>query len=412
MAERRFDVVVAGGGPAGATTALRLARDGFHVALVEPQRFPRWKACGEFMSPECQPLLRELGVEREVAALGGRPVRGMALHAAGRRARGGFATIGSATPPIDHGLAVRRERLDEVLLRAALRTGGVDHLEGERVDRLLRRDDGAIDGVVTRAPDGATRTLRARWTVGADGVRSRVAEDLGVRRPMAWLRKIALTTHLEGVAWGDDAEVHFFRGGYAVAAPVDAGQLSLNLVVDEAQWRAQRLPRDVLFDAFLAKVPALRDRLAAGRRVDPIRGVGALAVRSTRQAVAGAALVGDAAGYVDPVTGEGIFFALKGAQLLADGLARALHARRNDAGALAGYVRARSREVDARCRLATLIQRGLRRDAVVRAAFALLEARPRLADLLVSLVGDYVPLRELWRPSVWRAALAARVPTS
>src|SRR5262245_61814051 len=116
MVERRYDVVVAGGGPAGATTALRLARDGFHVALVEPQRFPRWKACGEFMSPECQPLLRELGVEREVAALGGRPVRGMALHAAGRRARGGFATIGDAAPPIDHGLAVRRDRLDEVLL--------------------------------------------------------------------------------------------------------------------------------------------------------------------------------------------------------------------------------------------------------------------------------------------------------
>jgi flavin-dependent dehydrogenase len=233
-----------------------------------------------------------------------------------------------------------------------------------------------------------------------------------VRRPMAWLRKIALTTHLDGVAWGDDAEVHFFRGGYAVAAPVDGGQLSLNLVVDEAAWRAQRLPRDAAFDAFLARVPELRDRLATGRRVAPIRGVGALAVRTTRQVADGVALVGDAAGYVDPVTGEGIFFALKGAQLLAEELGRALHARRSDAGALAGYVRGRAREVATRCRMAALLQRGLRRDVVVRAAFALLEARPRLADLLVSLVGDYVPMGELWRPSVWAAALAAPVSSA
>lgn len=405
MNERRFDVVIAGAGPAGATSALRLARAGFHVAIVEPCEFPRAKPCGEFMSPECLPLLRELGVATAVDALGGRGVSGMALHAAGRRVVGRFATIGRAAPPIEHGLAVRREKFDAVLLDAALATGGVTLLTGHRVQRLLRGDAGRVEGVVTQARDGAPLRLRARWTLGADGVQSRVARELGVRRELPWLKKVALTTHLAGVAWGDEAEVHFFAGGYFACAPVDGGLLSLNLVVDQSAWRGRQ--RESGFAEYLARVPRLAEKLAGARRAAPLRGVGAMACRTTRQVVDGAALVGDAAGYIDPVTGEGIFFALKGAQLLAESVAAALHGARRDAAALAGYQRGRAKEIVARCRLATLLQRGLRRETIVRAAFALLEARPRLADLIVSVTGDYVPMRELLRPSVWKTALTS-----
>jgi 2-polyprenyl-6-methoxyphenol hydroxylase-like FAD-dependent oxidoreductase len=94
--ELRFDVVVAGGGPAGSGLALRLARAGFSVAVVEARRFPRFKPCGEFMSPACLPLLRELGVLERVRALGPREVRGMRLHAHGRRALGRFVDVGCA----------------------------------------------------------------------------------------------------------------------------------------------------------------------------------------------------------------------------------------------------------------------------------------------------------------------------
>lgn len=412
MSAPPFDAVIAGAGPAGATTALRLARDGWRVALVEPQRFPRFKPCGEFMSPECLPLLRELGVADEVAALGGRAVRGMVLHAAGHRVRGGFTPIGHALPPVDHGCALRRERFDDVLLRAALRTGGVESFAEQRVVGVVRgRGPGEpVAGLVVRRADGARHELRARLTIGADGLRSRVAEALGVRREIGWLRKLALTTHYAGIEWTGDAEVHFFPGGYFACAPVDGGLVSVNLVVDEKAWRTVALPRDAAFESFLARLPALEPRLRAGQRVAPLRGVGAMATRTTQQTFAGAVLVGDAAGYVDPVTGEGIFFALKGAQLLAADATAALRALRSrdfvPREALAGYARGRAREIASRCRIATMLQRGLRRESVVRLAFALLEARPRLADLLVSLTGDYVPPRELLRPSVWAAALA------
>ncbi len=410
MHERRFDVVVVGAGPAGSTTALRLARAGFSVAIVDAARFPRWKPCGEFMSPGCLPLLRELGVYDEVAALGARPVRGMVLHAADRRASGRFTTVGRATAPSDYGWAVRRERFDEVLLRAAQRTGAIELFEQTRVTGLLRDAHGTVDGVTMRGRDGGSRELRAHYTIGADGVHSQVASELGVRRETPWLRKLAFTTRYGGVAWGDRAEVHLFPGGFVACAPVDGGLVSVNLVLDRELWRRERAPRDALLDSWLARLPAIGPRLASGHRVDPVRGIGSMACTTTRQVFAGAALVGDACGYVDPVTGEGIFLALKGAELLARSVTRALHTGRRDAAALAPYARDWRREIAPHNRLATLLQRGLRRPRVVATAFRLFDARPQLVDLLVSVTGDYVPTRELWRPGVWLRALARPIP--
>jgi flavin-dependent dehydrogenase len=406
MPSPAHDVVVAGAGPAGSTLALRLAAQGFSVALVEAQRFPRFKACGEFMSPACLPILRELGVLEEVARLGARKVRGMHLHGYGERAHGDFVAVGRAVPAFDFGWAVRREAFDAVLLDKALARGGIELVEG-RVTGVLRDADGRCSGLALRAADGRDVELRASFTVGADGVRSVVAGGLGARRTIPWLDKIALTTRYAGLACGEHAEVHLFDGGYFACAPVDAGLLSLNLVLERSIYRRTSLPRDALLAHWLARVPALEERLAQGRRADPVRGTAWQGSRTTAQVFDGAALVGDAAGYVDPITGEGIYLALLGARLLAQSLVPALHARRCGPRALTGYARARRREIEARCRLAFLLQRGLRRPGLVRHALALLGRRPRLADLVVSLTGDYVPLGEIARPRVWLDALRA-----
>jgi flavin-dependent dehydrogenase len=108
---------------------------------------------------------------------------------------------------------------------------------------------------------------------------------------------------------------------------------------------------------------------------------------------------------VDPVTGEGIYFAMRGAALLAAELDRALAAGRNDAAALRGYVRARRRELAPRFAMARLLQRGMKHPAVVRAFLATLQARPRLADLLVTITGDSLSPRALFDPRVIREAL-------
>ena len=406
VATDRFDLVIAGAGPAGSTLALRLAREGFTVALVEAQRFPRHKPCGEFMSPEALPILSELGVLGDVRALGARELRGLRILRADRRARGRYTDIGRARAPFDHGFGVRREVFDAALLRAALATGGVELLEGWRAERLLRGPGGAVQGLLARERGGAERELRAALTIGADGLRSRVAEELGVRRPRAWLDRIALVTRLRGVELSDEAEAYLLDDGFFAAAPVDGGLLSLNLVVDRAAYLAAGLGPQAFLRQRIESVPALRERLEGAEQVEALRGIGPLSHTTTRKVFDGAALVGDACGYVDPITGEGIFLALRGAELLAGVLVHALHARRADAAALRPYVRSRRRELWPRELLGLALQRGLRHPRLVAAGLGLLSARPALCDLLVSVTGDYVPLRELVRPGVWAQALA------
>lgn len=398
------DVVIAGAGPAGSTTALRLARAGFDVVVVEPKTFPRFKACGEFMSPECLSLLSGLGLAGDVAALGAHAVRGMILHAGHARAHGRFRDVGRACAPFDHGWAVRRDRFDDVLLSAA-KHAGVRVFTGHRAQALLRTGDGSIAGLRTRHSNGEPLDVRARFTIGADGLRSRVARELGVQRAVPWLDKIALTTRYAGVPWSGAAEVHFFEGGYFACTAVDSGLVSLNLVVDRSLYARAECPRDEFLERAFVHAESLGDRLRQGRRVDPVRGLGPLAGRTTAQTFAGAALVGDACGYVDPVTGEGIFFALAGARMLSESLAPALHSGRVDRAALAAYARGRRAVIEPRAAMATLLQRGLRHPRLVAGVIQLLGARPELADVLVSITGDYAPVRELLRPSLWWRAL-------
>lgn len=402
----RFDVVIAGAGPAGSTLALRLAREGFSVALVEAQRFPRHKPCGEFMSPEVLPMLGELGLLGEVRALGAREVRRMCIHRGNARVQGRYVDVGRSAAPFDHGFAIRREVFDEALLRAALATGGVELCSPWRAHRLLRAPGGAVVGLLARQPHGGERELRASFTIGADGLRTRVGGDLGVRRPRPWLDRLALVTRYRGLPLGDEAHVHLLDDGFFAAAPVDGGLTSLNLVVDRAAFRAAGMSPEPYLSKRLEEVPSLAASLAAAERAQPVRGIGPLSGWTSAQTFDGAALVGDACGYVDPMTGEGIFLALRGAELLAASLLPALHARRTDRAALRPYLRARRRELWPRELFGLALQRGLRHPGLVARALSLCAARPALADVLVSLTGDYVPLRELARPGVWIRALS------
>jgi len=405
MTPAASDVLIAGAGPAGTHLALRLARAGWSVTLIDRRRFPRPKPCGEFMSPECLPLLEDLGLRADVLALGARRIGGMRIHGYGHATRGRYARVGRTVARFDHGYAVRREALDELCLRHAERAQGVELLEGWALDELLRDARGRVAGARLRDPAGAPRELRAAFTVGADGIQSRVARRLGVARVYPWLKRYALVARFAAPA-DELAEVHLFPGGYFAASPIDGGAFTVNLVVG-ADWLSgggPGLERD--FRRALAQAPVLAARLHGAPLLEPIRACGPLAAYTARQVFDGAALVGDACGFVDPLTGEGLFFAMRGAELLANALDGALHARRADAQSLAGYARARRRELGPRYAGARLLQRALRHPRLTARGLALLERRPGLADLAVALTGDYVPLRELGRPGVWREALA------
>jgi flavin-dependent dehydrogenase len=396
------DVLVLGAGPAGSALANQLARGGFDVLLADKKAFPREKPCGEFLSPACTPYLEALGLQQPLAALGPRLVRSMQLHGYGALAHGHFRPVGTQAATAGIGFGVQRTRFDHLVLAAAERAGA-RWLPRHACVSLQRDANGRVIGAMLRDASGALRSCRARWVVGADGVHSLVARTLGVQRPTPWLDQFALVAHFAGVQPQPAAEVHLFPGGFFAATTVDAGVFSVNLIVPRCTLR-DRGAAD--WDTFVAghfdRAPAFARRLAGGQRLQPWRGIGPLAYTTRRQTFAGAALVGDACGYVDPLTGEGIYFALFGARALGCALTEALHDPSRATPALAAYADRRRREVGPRLWAAAALQRALRHPWLVRTFLQAAARWPSLADLVVTLTGDAAHPRDLLRPSFWR----------
>jgi menaquinone-9 beta-reductase len=396
----RWDAVVVGGGPAGSAVALQLARGGARVLLLDRARFPRDKPCSEYLSPAATPLLSRLDPELIPAIERAAPGRlyGMRVVAPdGSDVVGRFAATHAYPAPTPFGYALPRTVLDTLLLAAAARAG-VQVEEGSPVDELLY-DQGAVAGVVT-----AGGAIRARVTIGADGLRSLVARRLGLRHAGP-PRRLAFTAHYRDVAdVADRGEMHIGRPGYVGLGPVGGGVTTVALVLPlaAARQRAATL-RDGLAHE-LQRFPALRGRFDGAKLVRAVLATGPFAQWS-RHAVApggGALLVGDAADFFDPFTGQGLYSALRGAELAATTLLTALAAVPRGPlpeAALTPYAAARRRAFAGKWVLERLIGVGVGWPWLARYVVRRLARVPELADLLVGATGNFVPARAVLAPS-------------
>jgi flavin-dependent dehydrogenase len=363
-----YDVVVVGGGPAGSATATLLAQRGQRVLLLERARFPRRKACAEYISPGGAAILARLGVLAAIKE-DGRWLRGMQIRAAS----GACHTIEYCLRGERfHGLSIDRAVLDAALLDLA-RAHDVEVREACRATRVLL-EQGRVVGVAL--VDGTQ--VRVPLVVGADGLHSMIAARVTPTWGGGWPRRIGLVAHVAGVDWPEDVgQMWVGRRGYVGVAPLDRhGLVTVGVVMP---WRMRGKAEDV-FAAGLAEHPALRKRLADGRRHDGLLGVGWMFRRVSRAAGPGYVLVGDAAGFFDPFTGEGIFRALRSAELAAETF--------DDAAA---YVAARNKAFAAKDRLTLLIQVFVHAPALMELALRRLQARPRLAQRLGNMLGDLEP---------------------
>ena len=401
-ARAAHDVIVVGGGPAGSATAFALARAGVRVLLLDRARFPRAKACAEYLSPQASRLLHDMGALDAVEAAGAAHLAGMVVRAPnGALIRGDFAASHGFPAFRDRGLALRRTLLDPILLDVA-RRAGASVCERTRVTELIRRSDGRVTGVHVLGDDGASRELRASLVIGADGLRSVVARRLGLARRRRWPRRLALVAHYEefaGVgAWG---EMHVERGvGYVGLAAVGHGLTNVAMVVPASAAREVSADRTAFYERWLRERPQLAPRVASARRVSPVMATGPFASHARRAWAPGAALVGDAADFFDPFTGEGIYAALRGGELLAPFALRALNATsaRDADEALRDYDRARETEFRDKWTVERLIGSAIGFAPAINYFARVLEARKEMADLLVGVTGDFVPAREVLRP--------------
>jgi len=314
LSDERADVVVVGGGPAGAVAALVLARGGARVALVDKARFPRDKACGDVVGPRGVQVLRDLGLERcarGALPLGDMVVLGPSGHRVRLPARPGRDYPGFA-------LALPRRRFDQALVEAACDAGA--RMVVGRAARLL----GGAGGTEGVELDGGGRVL-APAVIGADGATSAVAQAAGLVDDRRVLWGFALRSYLEAavelphiVLWEPSRRRAF--PGYGWLFPGPGGTVNVGLGAGTLGDRRAGAGAVRMLPAFLEH---LRDEglLAPGKEgAEPGRLGGWLKMGlvGTTPASGGVLLVGDAAGLVNPLQGEGIAHAMTSGRLAAE----------------------------------------------------------------------------------------------
>jgi 2-polyprenyl-6-methoxyphenol hydroxylase-like FAD-dependent oxidoreductase len=337
---RRHDVVVVGARAAGSATALLLARMGHDVAVLERARFPSDTLSTHSISRSGVVQLSRWGLLDRVLASGAPAIRQVTFHVEGE----------SVTRPIklyagvDLLVAPRRRVLDAIVADAA-QAAGASIRFGVTVTGL-RHEGGRVVGVTARDAAGAPLELDARFVVGADGLRSRVARSVGA--------SIDVVGHSDGATHyayyaGPEWEGHEFfvaDGTLAGVFPTNDGEACIWGC--SPGWRAVRIRRRApslaaAFDDMLVEAaPDLAARLRRARRTSPVRGTSRLP-NQVRQAFGpGWALVGDAGYHRDAVTGHGLSDAFRDAELLAVALDGALRGELYETAALAGYQRQRN----------------------------------------------------------------------
>lgn len=393
------EVLVVGGGPAGSSVAFALARAGVDVHVVDRAHFPRPKPCAEYLSPEASRILADMGALERIEQTGAAALAGIRVRAPnGAVIAGDFISSHGFRGFRDRGLSVRREVLDEILLDRA-RAGGARVTEGVRVTDVLRDDDDRVTGVRTLV-DGNAGELRARMVIAADGLRSVIAKRLELAHSLRWPRRLALVTHYKNVGdVGEHGEMHVERDGYVGIADVGNGETTVALVVPAARADEISGDRAAFLEHWLRGHAHLAPRFAHAERVSPVVATGPFASQARRAWAPGAALVGDAADFFDPFTGEGIYSALRGGEMLAVATREALAARSPAAAdrALAHYDALRRKEFRGKWIVERAIGAIVGTAPLINRAARGLSARKDLADVLIGVTGDFIPAREVLR---------------
>jgi flavin-dependent dehydrogenase len=358
-----FDVAVVGGGPAGLATSIFTSRAGLSTVVFEKSSGPPDKACGEGLMPAGVRVLEAMGARSIIDPVDCAPFLGVRYLQ-----EDGSCAEGRLPAP---GLGIRRTALVAVLARRACECG------------VELRWSCPVEGFTTSAQAVSLATaggeVAAKVLVAADGLHSRLRRLAGLDRPIGLPQRLGLRQHFQVTPWSDFVEGHLSEGMEAFATPAGASRVGIAFL-----WERDAVPGTVSVEAFLPRFPALVERLAGAPADSRPRGAGPLAQGARLRIADRFVLAGDAAGYIDAISGEGVTLAFACAQALGDVLPGALQ-RGASREALRPYEQRYAREF----RRYTLVSRSLlavaRRPAVRRRVVLFLGRHPRLFDRLLAL---------------------------
>ncbi|MBV9850552.1 MAG: FAD-dependent oxidoreductase [Armatimonadetes bacterium] len=401
MSECITDVAVIGAGPAGAATAIFLARQGYDVTLLDRALFPRPKPCGEYLTPGAVRLLRdELGVLPALLAQGAAWLTQERVVPHGGRCFEGPTSA----------LACPRVVMDQVL-RDRAEECGVRVREGFAARKIIW-NSGAVAGVVGTGGAGESETVRARVTAGADGTHSLLARALGVIRPLPRLHRLALVGHFP--AADDDppaVTMHLPRdrsdaccGVGAACGPGRTRNINIVVPASEASLMAGRR-EDYFRERLRRSFPEVWELVQGAAPSGPLQSVGCFGHHTARASQDGAVLVGDAATFIHPFTGEGVFFALCGAQLAAEAIDVALRQGDVSRRTLSHYDAARRRDLMPRYRLCDAVQHIVHSPPLLAWAAERLRRSASLTEIVLQTVGDIARPTDLFSLPTLRLAL-------
>ncbi len=324
------DVAIIGGGPAGAGAAIRLRQLGVRVLVLEKDRFPREKLCGEFVSPEVRRLAQELGISTALAEAAPATIHRARLH------------LYDAGPWMidlpEPALGISRTRLDEILLRRAASAGAEVR---EQVAAELVKGDSGGGFVVTFRQNGRTGEIRTRALICAAGRWNRLTGPMaeGNGRSTGGRAAFGFKAHFEAdIAAPGTLDLFFFPGGYCGISAIEGGRANVCCLVEKRHLqRGRAAGKDP--SAVLLNQPGLAGRLSRGRRLTEFLFTGPLQFGTPRPTENGMFLVGDSAAFIDPFCGDGISIAIHSGILAAETAEEFLAGRCDLEDALQRYAR-------------------------------------------------------------------------
>lgn len=402
------DVAIIGAGPSGTVLGASLARAGIDVLILEAAPAWRWRAGGVFTSPAAVAAMRRAGLPGDVLDHVAQPIPAMRLETPGRTAvrltygadRGGPPAVG-----------FDRSRLDPALEELA-------HGAGVTVRRGVRVDGVDLDPAGSATLRLGEERLRARVVIGADGTASVVARAARVHRSARLPTRIGLSWHVLDPRAGTsdqgsatpDARLVVIEDGYIGLAPVPDGRLNIGIVLGRS-WHGElaRLGAAATSRRALARIPPTPDDPVAwvdATPCDRIAGAAPLGGRVTRRAGPGWFLVGDAAGFLDPFTGEGLHRALVSTELAAPAILASLREPDTRGQAARAYDRAMRQRFASKDVVSWLVQSFLGQPRAFEYAARRLASRPEVRATMGLVMGDLVPASRALDPRFIAALLA------